>query len=167
MSATPTAEPSPPTFEEFAVLIADSVQSGSSELFLQNPILTEFECPNKLLGDCGNGPEPTVIQSLVLARWRSEGYPATEAEFEAALSEYYAKGPRIVALAVKESEGDEGTPTYYAITAAEDDAESTAIFSFKQIDGEFRLHSFMLAPVLGEDWTSGECGECYDQWDPW
>ncbi len=166
-SSSATGESDPETFEKFAVQIDQAVAEGSSDFFLDNPILTDVECPNEIVTDCGAGPTPTILQGVIEGRWRSEGFPVSPDELETTLDEYFAGDPNLVAVAVKENEGEGGDPAYYAITAADGDPKSTAVFVYKQPDQEYRLQSVIFAPVLGEEWTSGTCTECYDQWDAW
>ena len=154
------------TFEEFAEQLDQALSDQSTAPFLADPILTDIECPNELMTDCGGAPTPTIISGVVIGRWRSEGFPVSPDEFEAELNDYLSTGPQLRAIAVKEVEGEDGTPAYYAITAVDGDPESTAYFIFKEDDGAFRLQALIFAPVLGDEWLLGECGECYDQWEP-
>jgi hypothetical protein len=165
-SPSPT-EPAPLTWEEFAATLDEALLEESTDPFLDNPLLTENECPNELRPDCGGAPTPTVIQGVVIGHWRSEGFPVPLDEFETELNNYLATGPSLHAIAVKEAEGEDGTPAYYAITAVGDDPTTTAYFIFKEDSGEFRLQAMIFAPVLGEEWLSGECAECYDEWQAW
>lgn len=167
-AASVTAAPSEPaglTFDVYAQVLADAISNASTDPFLDNPVITESECPNELT-DCGV-PAPTVIQGVVIGRWRSEGLPVPLDEFETQLANYLATGPTLQAIAQKNAEGEDGTPAYYAITAVEGDATTTAYFIFKEDSGAFRLQAMVLAPVLGEEWLSGDCAECYDQWQEW
>lgn len=154
------------TFEEFAEQLDQALNDRSTALFLVDPILTDIECPNELMTDCGGAPTPTIISGVVIGRWRSEGFPVSPDEFEAELNDYLSTGPQLRAIAVKEVEGEDGTPAYFAITAVDGDPESTAHFIFKEDEGAFRLQALIFAPVLGDEWLLGECGECYDQWEP-
>jgi hypothetical protein len=102
----------------------------------------------------------------VIGNWRSEGAPVSPDDFESELDKYLATGPTLQATAVK-NEGSGGAPDYYAVTAVEGDPESVAYFIFKEDEGQFRLQSMIFAPVLGDEWLSGTCTDCYDEWEAW
>jgi hypothetical protein len=177
-SATPrptiTPELGPPTatpptelaeFQPFAAGIAQAVAGKDTSFFLASPVLVEIECPNELMTECGPGPTPTVVAGILLGGWRSEAFPRTLNDFGASVTEYLGRNPRLRALAVDQDA--EPAPTFYAVAAVDGDPESTAVFAFHEEQGAFRLYALIFAPVLGEEWLSGSCDDCYDVWVPW
>jgi hypothetical protein len=170
VSETPAASPTatPPEalkgFAEFGGQIDQAVTDKSTAFFLTNPLLTDIECPNELMDQCGDGPTPTIISGILLGAWRSEAFPRTLNDFGISVGEYLAKGPRLRALAVDQSGGD---TFFYAITAVDGDPESTAVFSYKEGTGTYQLYALIFAPSLGDEWLSGSCTDCYDQWMLW
>jgi len=164
--APPTATP-PAALKEFAAFggqVDKAVKDRSTAFFLTNPLLTDIECPNELMDQCGDGPTPTIISGILLGAWRSEAFPRTLNDFGISVGEYLAKGPRLRALAADQS-GDD--TFYYAVTAVDGDPESTAVFSYKESAGTYRLYALIFAPSLGDEWISGTCTDCYDQWMLW
>ncbi len=169
---SPTPPPSPTAtppealraFADFGGRISEALRDESTAFFLTSPALSEMECPNELMDQCGPGPTPTVLSGVLVGAWRSEAFPRTLNDFGIEVGEYLAKGPTLKALAVDETDTE---TIFYAVTAVDSDPQSTAVFAYKVDSAVFMIFALIYAPTLGEEWLSGDCTECYDTWMAW
>ena len=163
-------------FRAFAPQIQAAVQSADADFFLDRAEISTTTCPNEFEPRCDGQPEGATFDGIWLAYWRSEGSLLTVEQMRDELSGYLESlsTPELRALAFDSREGEGShitgpTPVSYAVISGEGDpAETTRIIEFKFSEGEWRTRVLMVGgPLSEEDWLSGTCTDCYEEWERW
>ncbi len=159
-------------FRGFSPQVQAAVESRDVDFFLDSAQTSTLTCPNEFEPRCEGQPEGAEIEGIAFGRWRSERSLLTPEEFRGNLTAYLDSlpDPALYALARPERDigGLIGGPAFFAVAVSSDNpSNTTRIFGFVFLDGEWRMSLMMEAPVLAEEWLSGECSDCYDQWERW
>ena len=168
---TPTAVPADmESFRTFAEKVETAIEERDAEFFVASAKMSVVVCPNEFEPRCEGQPPETAIEGIWLGRWRSEGSLQTPDEMMGALAAYLNSlaEPSLHAIGLREGAGLVGERSFFAVVASSDEpGDSTYVFEFVPSDSAWRFASVMEAPVLADEWLSGECAECYDHWERW
>lgn len=174
-------------FRDFATLIDHAVAESNGDFFAQRGLVEEITCTGEeTIGACSGQPAGTIIRGIPGAIAQSdasslfppEKYAAMLREWFAIarpdLSDEYGNGtPILWALAHRPATGGI-EEAYQAIitgifTNGPVGLRQARILSFQFQDGSWRLREELFATITqtATDYLSGECADCYDQWEPW
>ena len=178
----PTAQPSEAAetggmdgFRLFAAQVEAALQAGDEEFFVQRAETSSLVCPNEFEPRCSGQADGSSVEGVWLAHWQSEGSLLTPEDFRAEVSSYLdsLSAPILFALATDSREtgsliGRE-PPVFFAIAGEDGDAlDLVRVFEFGFAEDEWRLRVMMTVPGVGEeDWVSGACADCYEEWERW
>lgn len=158
------------SFRVFARQVEAALEGRDADFFMAIAETSSMTCPSEFEPRCEGQPEGTVIEGIWHGRWRSEGSLQTPDEMVAALVSYLGSlaDPSLHAIGLREGAGLVGELSFFAVVASSDEPEeSTYVFEFVPSGGAWRFASVMEAPVLAEEWLSGDCDDCYDHWERW
>lgn len=179
VTPTPTSTPQPPPpggagiFEEFrpyALEIESALKARDAEFFVKAVDLVRTECPNEFEPQCDGKADGTIIEGVPAGHWRSEGSLLTVADFRTNVRDYLSnlEQPSLYALAAWEGEGGLSRgPGVLAIVMSADDPSSTRVFAFARDGDDWVLRTMLIVPILAEEWLSGDCRDCYHDWQRW
>jgi hypothetical protein len=162
-------------FRLFAEQIEAALQAGDEEFFFQRAETSSLVCPNEFEPRCSGEADGSSVEGVWLAHWQSEGSLLTPEDFRTEVSDYLdsLSAPILFALATDSREtgsliGAE-PPVFFAIVGQEGDpVDSVRVFELRFAGAEWRLRVMMTVPGVGQDdWVSGACADCYEDWEPW
>jgi hypothetical protein len=190
-SPPPTSSPTPEVhdldgFKRFAANIVEAVATRSGQLFAERARESSTKCAGtEELGPCAGKPAGTELEGVWWGLWRTDAvelhppdtiasdFESFVADAEAGESDGFGAGSAALYALAHNRPGVFGEgEAYYAILTGifEGDAgmeRRIAAYQFS-FDGErWRLYSVIEAGPLYEEWLSGECPDCYDQWERW
>lgn len=170
-----TPIPVEPTLESFSLFAADSIvyhlDQRNPEFFQNLAITATVTCPDEFQPRCQGRADGTQIGGFWLGHWRSEAELLSPDGFRDDITNYLnALGqPTLYAIAQRETSilGGEG-PAFFAIFT-DGAAPGTAVRVVEYVieEGSWRSPLILDAGPLGDEWTSGECDECYSSWRLW
>ncbi|MDO8612435.1 MAG: hypothetical protein Q7R32_06380 [Dehalococcoidia bacterium] len=191
--ATPTAPATPtpeardfPGFKAFATKIVQATATRNGQLFVDRARQSVKECAGtEELGPCAARPAGTELEGLWWGLWRTDAVDLVlpdeiASDFESFAADaligerdgFGAGNTVLYALAWSQlGIFGEGGAFYAVVTGIlPGDAgpeRHIAVYQFT-FDGErWRLYGVIEAGALFEEWLSGNCTECYDQWERW
>jgi len=191
-TATPTSVPDTPTpppesgglggFRAFASQIDAAIADSKGRIFIDRAQLSEVTCTGEEeLGPC-TGEAAGMVDGVWQGLWRTDavglappeqiafGFESFVADAEVGESDGFGAGSAILyALASgRQGEGEAFDAVVTAIFAGDEGLERRiAVYQFT-FDGErWRLYGVFEAGALYEEWLSGDCTDCYDQWERW
>jgi len=173
-------------FKQFATNIVEAVESRSGQLFAERARESSAKCAGtEELGPCAGKPAGTELEGVWWGLWRTDAvelhppdtiasdFESFVADAEAGESDGFGAGNAALYALAHNRPGVFGEgEAYYAVMTGifEGDAgmeRRIAAYQFS-FDGErWRLYSVIEAGPLYEEWLSGECADCYDQWERW
>ena len=175
-------------FRAFAVRLEAALAGADLSFLAQRAVEQEVECTGSAepRGACVNQPAGTVVRGIpsdvaqaqalqlvprdnyvgLLQDWLVSARPD--------LSDDYTSGAlTLMALAHRPAAADSGE-AYQAIlteiyASRGASLRQARILGFQFLDGGWRLTGEVVAaqPETAAPWLSGDCGECYDQWERW
>lgn len=186
---TPTTAPGSPSIDEsrtFATSIDSALTAGDGAFFADRGIQTEVTCAGEeQLGPCVEQPAGTVLRGIPGFVWRSDAswlfppdeYAATLRDWFSSArpdlsDEYGDGGVTLFAIAQKSVPDEEllaiATAIRYTGPATEIQRQAR-VFRFVRGKGSWALRGEIFAAVssTSEDWLSGKCAKCYDDWERW
>jgi len=181
-------------FRAFAPQIEQAIVTGDAQFFLDRAVLEELTCVgDEPVGPCSGRPAGTV-SGIPGGVWQGDvGGIFTPEEYEQALQRYFDGaladqsddyGPGALALfALARGERD-GEEVFYAITTSIVDAYPSTgapvgppgtllreahAFRFRFESGRwlFTGETATAAEPAAADWLSGQCADCYADWERW
>ncbi len=160
------------SFRAFAPQIEAAVESRSVDFFVGIAQISTYVCPDGIEPRCEDEPEGTIIEGIWLGRWRSDAALFTTERFGEVLGNWLAplSDPTLYALAGLATfrSISLGGPSFFAVVSSPQDTPVSAlVFDFVREEGDWHLLGVIEAPVLAEEWLSGECTRCYDHWERW
>jgi len=182
---TPTAVPEPggrTGFRAFAALIDAAIADANGRIFIDRAQLSEVTCTGEEeLGPC-TGAAAGLVDGIWQGLWRTDavglvppeqiafGFESFVADAEGGESDGFGAGSAVLYALASGWQG-EGEAFYAVVTAIlPGDAgpeRRIAVYQFT-FDGErWRLYGVFEAGALFEEWLSGNCTDCYDQWARW
>jgi len=190
--ATPTATAVPESggmtgFRAFGRQIEAALAGGDASFFSDRGVEEEMICAgDEQLGPCVEQPAGTVLRGIPGTAWKSDAFGVTpSAEYATMLSEWLADarpdqsddyGSGAVKLwSLAQAHSDSQTESLAIATLIRETGPATGIqrqariFRFAFTDGKWLLLSETLAAVSfsANDWLTGHCEQCYDQWERW
>jgi len=183
--ATPTAVPEPggrTGFRAFAALIDAAIADANGRIFIDRAQLSEVTCTGEEeLGPC-TGAAAGLVDGIWQGLWRTDavglvppeqiafGFESFVTDAEGGESDGFGAGSAALYALASGRQG-EGEAFYAVVTAiSPGDAgpeRRIAVYQFT-FDGErWRLYRVVEAGALFEEWLSGNCTDCYDQWARW
>jgi hypothetical protein len=193
----PTATPetlAPPSesggmegFRAFAVLIEEALAESDGSFFAERGVEEEMTCAgDEQLGPCFDLPAGTVLTGIPGATAQSDAFALfTPSEYAAMLEAWFADarpdlsdeygggGLTLYALAHQPADGGDEEAHQAVVTgiftSGPDAFRQARILSLQFLDERwwFTRELFATVPQTAADWLSGECDECYDQWERW
>ncbi|MEX1195819.1 MAG: hypothetical protein WD904_03810 [Dehalococcoidia bacterium] len=154
-------------FRTFGAAIDQAIQAQDVDFFLRDPVISTEQCPN-ILYQC---TQP--VSGIMVGLWRSEGRPMAMDEFKTFLSDRFALGFQLAALATltHDSGGAIGGPVDIAVVMQQSDPTTNAYVLFFERNGAgWRLKLLMNSGRPSDEsneWLSGTCAECYDYFELW
>lgn len=193
-AVTPTATadvPTPPPesggMDGFRDFVAFVERAADASFFAERAVEGEITCTgDEETGPCAGQPSGAVQRGLPSAVGYSDALALfTRDEYEITLEQWvsrarvdrsddYGRGG-ISVHAIAHQPATEGREESYQIvltgifTVGPDALRQARILSWEFLDGSWRLKRelFATVPLAVDDWLSGECTECYDQWERW
>jgi hypothetical protein len=170
-----TPLPVEPTLESFALFAADSIvyhlQQRNPEFFLELANNDTVTCPDETQPRCEGRPEGSSIGGFWLGHWRSEAELLNPDGIRSDITNYLnALGqPELYAIAQGETSilGGPGPAFYAIITDGAAPGQNVRAIEYVIDGGSWRSPLILDAGPLGEEWTSGECADCYTSWRLW
>jgi hypothetical protein len=161
-------------FRLFAGQIEAAIRAGDEEFFLQRAETSTLVCPNEFEPRCSGQADGSSVEGIWLAHWQSEGSLLTLEDFGSEVSNYLdsLSAPILLALATDSRAtgslvGDE-PPVFFAIVGEEGDpVDLVRVFELRFAGQEWRVKVMMTVPVGNDDWVSGACADCYEDWERW
>ena len=186
--ATPTAVPEPggrTGFRAFAALIDAAIADANGRIFIDRAQLSEVTCTGEEeLGPC-TGAAAGLVDGIWQGLWRTDavglvppeqiafGFESFVADARAGDSDTFGSGSALLYALAHARPGvfGEGQAYYAVVTGIFQESGAPerriAVYQFT-FDGErWRLYAVIEAGVLFEEWLSGDCAYCYDQWERW
>jgi hypothetical protein len=162
-------------FRLFATQVEAALQAGDEEFFVQRAETSNLVCPNEFEPRCSGQADGASVEGVWLAHWQSEGSLVTPDDFRTEVSNHLdsLSAPILFALATDSREGGsligQEPPVFFAIVGEDGDPlASVRVFEFAFVEDEWRLRVMMTVPGVGqEDWVSGTCADCYEEWERW
>lgn len=159
-------------FRVFAGQVEAALEGRDVDFFMAIAEMSSMTCPSEFEPRCEGQPGGTVIEGIWHGRWRSEGTLLTSDSFRDEVTAYLdsLSHPTLYAVALLDRYvgGIIGGPAFFAVAASSDDLlTTTRVFEFVWQDGNWRMPLVMEAPVLAEEWLTGDCDDCYDDWERW
>jgi hypothetical protein len=158
------------SFRAFAPQIEAAVKARDAGFFMGIGKISTIVCPNEFESRCDGQPDGAQIEGVWFGRWRSEGSLLSEDGMREAISTYLDSlaDPALHAIGRRDGAGLVGEVSFFGVVnSAERPEESTYVFEFVPSGSAWRFASVMEAPVLAEEWLSGDCAECYAEWERW
>jgi hypothetical protein len=171
----PTPAPVEPTLDSFSFFVAGDITTAlgwpDAAFFQQRAITGSLTCPDETQPRCENSVDGAQIGGFWVGPWRSEGTLVTPEDYLNNLTDYLNSLTEPVVYAIAERETSlrgEGGPAFYAvITDAAAPTQAVRVFEFVIEEGSWRSPIQIDAGPLAEEWTSGECEDCYTTWRLW
>jgi hypothetical protein len=187
---TPTPEPSPVEeqgldgFRAFAIQIQAALTESDTAFFASRGLEDELTCAgDEVLGICSGQRAGRILRGIPSAIYQSDAFALlSEDEYAGTLDEWLASAatdghPTLRALAHRPAAGDE-EEVYMAIAKGvfvigpegeQVRRQQGRVFEFQFVDGSWRLSRdlYLSVPESTDVWLSGDCDECYDQWEHW
>ena len=193
---TPTAAPETPTpegecdgmdcFRAFAPLIDAALADGDGAFFSDRGEEMEVTCQgDEQLGFCMGQPPGTIFRGIPGTAWQSDAFALFPTDdYESLLEDWFAEAlldqsdefgdGAVKLLALAQLGGGDGE--FLAITTAilntgpaTEVQRQARMLRFAFEEGAWKLRGEILGAVsfTAEPWLSGNCAECYDQWEQW
>ncbi len=187
---TPTAvaeEDGMTGFRAFAALIDAALAEGDGAFFADRGVEKELTCTGlEELSPCSGQSPGTILRGIpwgiyasdalelvppdeyasMLEGWFASARHGERDEFGAGAATLYALAHRVANPVADEA--------YLAIVTAivlreGADERQSRILAFQAIGGRWRLidETFAWPPHTRDQWLSGDCTDCYDQWERW
>ena len=195
--ATPTAPATPtPTavpesggtegFRAFAAQVDAALAEGDASFFSDRGEEMEVTCQgDEQLGFCMGQPPGTIFRGIPGTAWQSDAFALFPTDdYESLLEDWFAEamldqsdefGDGAVKLfALAQFGGEDGE--FLAITTAilntgpaTEVQRQARMLRFAFEEGAWKLRGEILGAVsfTAEPWLSGNCTDCYDQWERW
>lgn len=179
-------------FRTLATEIERAIAQNDSQFFIERAVLQSETCPDEPqeFGPCAGQPAGAIVTGIPSGIYQSDAGGFLQPEdfakdipryAGAALTERTdAYGGGAVALYALARSEDGTTEVFHAITTSIVDTYPTGypigsvereahIFSFQFQDGRWRFTRMGAAVVSlsSSDWLSGQCAECYQDWERW
>ena len=186
---TATAASAPGSMEDFrafAALIDAALAEGDASFFSDRGEEMEVTCQgDEQLGFCMGQPPGTIFRGIPGTAWQSDAFALFPTDdYESLLEDWFAEalldqsdefGDGAVKLfALAQLGGGDGE--FLAITTAilntgpaTEVQRQARMLRFAFEEGAWKLRGEILGAVsfTAEPWLSGNCTDCYDQWERW
>lgn len=171
-------------FRAFAPHVDAAIAAGDAGFFAALALEDELTCAgDEVLGICFGQPADETLHGIPTTIYQSDAFALlSEEEYARTLDDWLATAapdgePTLVALAHRPAE-DGVEEAYLAIVKGVfligDEGEQVKrqqgrVFQFQFLDGVWRLSGdlYLSVPESTDPWVSGDCAECYDQWERW
>ena len=185
--ASPTAETGGlDGFRAFAGQIDAALVEGDGSFFADRGEEIDMTCAgDEQLGPCAGQPAGTVLRGIPGTAWQSDAFALFPTDdYESLLEDWFAEamldqsdefGDGAVKLFALAQLGG-GNSEFLAITTAilntgpaTEVQRQARMLRFAFEEGAWKLRGEILGAVsfTAEPWLSGNCAECYDQWERW
>ena len=173
-------------FRAFAALIDAALAEGDASFFSDRGEEMEVTCQgDEQLGFCMGQPPGTIFRGIPGTAWQSDAFALFPTDdYESLLEDWFAEamldqsdefGDGAVKLfALAQLGGGDGE--FLAITTAilntgpaTEVQRQARMLRFAFEEGAWKLRGEILGAVsfTAEPWLSGNCTDCYDQWERW
>ena len=190
-SPTPTISPVPgerslDDFRPFAAELQRAITARDGAFILSHAEQANVDCQGtEELGPCAEKPAGTTIQGVWDGLWRTDAvglsppediasrFQAFVTTAQAGASDAYGSGEaKLYALAASDTGIFQGTSSAYAILTGifsepQPGTRRALVYMFALRGAEWKLSGVIEGGVLYQEWLSGACDGCYDEWERW